>query len=67
MHHGETAENCKKFILIVRQKLKLHDKFENGELAPEVARGYGVGIQLSHPLNDAAGLTFSEFLLMKTI
>jgi hypothetical protein len=43
------AENGKKIVLTVKQKLKLLEKFENGELATELAKDYGVGIELLCP------------------
>jgi hypothetical protein len=39
------AENCKKIVLTVKQKLKLLEKFENGESATELAKDYGVDIK----------------------
>jgi hypothetical protein len=39
------AENHKKIVLTVKQKLKLIEKFENGELVTELAKDYGVGIE----------------------
>jgi hypothetical protein len=39
------AENPKKIILTVKQKLELFEKFENGESATEPAKDYGVGTE----------------------
>jgi hypothetical protein len=43
------AENCKKFVLTEKQKLELIEKFENGEMATELAKDYGVGTERLHP------------------
>jgi hypothetical protein len=39
------AENHKKTVLTVEQKLELVEKFENRESAAELVRDYGVGIE----------------------
>jgi hypothetical protein len=39
------AENHKKIVLTVKQKLKLSEKFANRESAIELAKDYGVGIE----------------------
>jgi hypothetical protein len=39
------AENHKKILLTVIQKLNLLEKFESGESATELAIDYGVGIE----------------------
>jgi hypothetical protein len=41
-------ENRKKIALTVKQKLELLEKFENRELATELAKDYGVGIECLH-------------------
>jgi hypothetical protein len=43
------AENHKKIVLTVKQKLELLKKIENGELATECVKENGVGIQGLHP------------------
>jgi hypothetical protein len=43
------AENHKKIVLTVKQKLELIEKFENRESAIELAKDYGVGIERLHP------------------
>jgi hypothetical protein len=35
------AENHKKIVLTVKQKLELREKFENRELTTELAKDYG--------------------------
>jgi hypothetical protein len=39
------AENCKKIVLTVKQKLELCEKFESREFVTELAKGHGVGIE----------------------
>jgi Mor family transcriptional regulator len=39
------AENGKKIVLTVKQKLQLLEKFENGESVTELAKDYGVEIK----------------------
>jgi hypothetical protein len=39
------TESHKKIVLTVKQKLKLTEKFENGELATKFAKDYGVGTE----------------------
>jgi hypothetical protein len=40
------AENSKKIVLIVKQKLELlEEKFENGESLTELAKDYEAGIE----------------------
>jgi hypothetical protein len=39
------AQNCKKIVLTVRQKLEFLEKFGNGESVSELAKDYGVGIE----------------------
>jgi hypothetical protein len=39
------AENHKKIVLKVKQKLKLLKKFESGESATELAKDCGVGFE----------------------
>jgi peptidyl-tRNA hydrolase len=39
------AENLKKIVLMVNQKLILTEKFENVGLATELDKDYGVGIE----------------------
>jgi hypothetical protein len=39
------AENCKKIVLTVKEKLQLLEKFENRESATELPKDYGVGIE----------------------
>jgi hypothetical protein len=43
------AENHKKFVLTVKEKLEFIEKFENGELATELAKDYGIGIECLRP------------------
>jgi hypothetical protein len=43
------AENRKKTVVTVKQKLKLIEKFENGESVTELAKDYEVGIKRLHP------------------
>jgi hypothetical protein len=59
------AENCKKIILMVKQKLVLLEKFENRELAMELAKDYGLGTEFLHAWNYATGPTSSDLLVMK--
>lgn len=37
-------ENRKKIVMTVKQKLKLHEKYENGELT-ELSKDYEVGTE----------------------
>jgi hypothetical protein len=39
------AENCKKILLTVKQRLELIEEFHNRESAIELAKDYGVGIE----------------------
>jgi hypothetical protein len=39
------AENLKKIVLTVKQKLELLDKLENRELVTDLGKVYGVGIE----------------------
>jgi hypothetical protein len=39
------AENRKKIVLTVKQKLDLLEEFENRQLVTELARAYRVGIK----------------------
>jgi hypothetical protein len=39
------AENWKKNALTVKQKLELIEEFKNGELATELTKDYGLGIE----------------------
>jgi hypothetical protein len=39
------AKNLKKIVLTVKQKLLLTEKFENGELVTQLAKGYWAGIE----------------------
>jgi DNA invertase Pin-like site-specific DNA recombinase len=39
------VEKHKKIVLTIKQKLKLIEKFENGESATKLAKDYGIGIQ----------------------
>jgi hypothetical protein len=39
------AENRNKSVLTVKQRLELVEKFQNGELATELAKDYGVGTE----------------------
>jgi hypothetical protein len=39
------AENCKKFVLTVKQKLEFTEKFENGEPATELTKYFGIGTE----------------------
>jgi hypothetical protein len=39
------AENCKKFVLTVKQTLELTEKFENGEPVTKLVKDYGIGTE----------------------
>jgi Mor family transcriptional regulator len=39
------AEKCSKIVLKVKQKLKLTEKFDNGESVTKLTKDYGLGIQ----------------------
>jgi hypothetical protein len=39
------AENYKKIVLTVKQKLELIEKIDNGESVTELAKDYAVGIE----------------------
>jgi hypothetical protein len=42
---SKITKNHKKIELTVKQKLKLHEDFEIGELVTELAKDYGIGIE----------------------
>jgi hypothetical protein len=46
------AEKHKKIVLVVKQKLKLIEKFENGESAIKLAKDYGIQIQTIHDIKN---------------
>jgi hypothetical protein len=39
------AGGYKKIVLVVKQKLRLNEKFENGDLATKLTKDYGVEIE----------------------
>jgi hypothetical protein len=39
------AESRKKTVLTVKKQLELHETFENGEWATELAKDYGAGTE----------------------
>jgi hypothetical protein len=42
---NKLAENHKKIVLTVKQKHELLEKFDNRELAPELAKDYRIGTE----------------------
>jgi hypothetical protein len=46
------AEKHKNIVLMVKQKRRLIEKFENGESGTKLAKDYGIGIQTIHGIKN---------------
>jgi hypothetical protein len=46
------AEKQKKIVLTVKQKLRVIEKFENGESVTKLSKDYGIGIQIIRDIKN---------------